>query len=134
MEMLRKRSKRRTESSDEEKSEDNEDGVASVSIRGSNGGDTDDELAHAHPESTVEEELSSTDLLDHVDTGESGADVDNTGSDGDEVGRSDTGSLEVRGTVVEDEVDTRELLGVVGLSVEALMRMRNGKVLTCWNI
>jgi len=52
-------------------SEGDKNVVADVRVGSGNGGNTDDELAHAHPESTVEEESTTSEFLDHVDTGHS---------------------------------------------------------------
>lgn len=56
--------------SDEEESKDDEYSLARLGGRSSDSGDSDRELAQTHKHCSVEEELSSTELLDHVDTRE----------------------------------------------------------------
>lgn len=72
--------------------------------------DGDDVLADAHTDGTKEEEAAATPFLDKVETGESGGDVDNVGDDRDDEGVGEAGVLEVLGSVIENEVDTSQLL------------------------
>lgn len=73
-------------------------------------GNSDDELADSHTDGTEEEEVAATPLLDKVETGKGGADVDARSNHSDNKGVLDTRVLEEGSTIVEDEVDTSELL------------------------
>jgi len=72
--------------------------------------DGDDELAHAHADGAEEEERAPAPLLDHVEAGKGGEDVDDVGDQADDEGVGDAGALEEGGAVVEDEVDAGKLL------------------------
>lgn len=81
-------------------------------IMGRNG-DTNDGheiFADTHDSGTPKEKRTTTETLDTPNTGEGHTDVDNIGGDGDQEGVADTGVGEESSTVVEDEVDTRQLL------------------------
>lgn len=73
-------------------------------------GNSDDELADSHTDGTEEEEVAATPLLDEVETWKGGGDVDARGNHSDNKGVLDTRVLEEGSTIVEDEVDTSELL------------------------
>ena len=73
-------------------------------------GNSDDELADSHTDGTEEEKVAATPLLDKVETGKGGGDVDARGNHSDNKGVPDTRVLEEGSSVVEDEVDTSELL------------------------
>jgi len=80
---------------------------------GSGNGDTDDgdhELAKAHPDGTNQKQLPTTKPLNTPHTGEGHEHVDDVGGDGYQERVGNTRVLEEDGTVVEDEVDTGELL------------------------
>jgi len=82
-------------------------------ISGRTGGDTNngnDELANSHDDSSAEKHRSSTGSIDHENTGNSANNVDDVGDDSDDEGVRDTGSSEEGRAVVEDEVDTGQLL------------------------
>ena len=86
--------------------EGNKDTLSSqVLDRDSDTDDGDDELANTHSCGTDEEETTTTEALDTPDTGESHEDIDDTSSNGDDERVGDTGGIEERGAVVEDEVD-----------------------------
>jgi hypothetical protein len=68
------------------------------------------QLTNSHTDGSEEQELSSTPLLDQVKTRESGGDVDARGDQTDGEAITDTGVLEERRSIVEDEVDTAQLL------------------------
>lgn len=72
--------------------------------------DCDEVLANTHNDGTPDEERATTKSLDTPHTGESHEDVYDVGSDGSEEGVGDTRVGEECSTVVEDEVDTSELL------------------------
>lgn len=72
--------------------------------------DGDDELADTHSDGTNEEKASATELLNTVHTEGGHANIDDVGGDRDQEGVGDTGVLEEDGSVVEDEVDTGQLL------------------------
>lgn len=130
-------------------SESDQDVVANVRVGSGNGRDTDNKLAHAHPESTVEKERSSTELLDHVDTGNgcvalsaiysprlerlplTHANVDDTSGDSDKVGRRDTSLLEVGGTVVYQSESVRRTRDRG--NDENVQKIKLTPV-SCWNI
>lgn len=103
------------ESGDEEADEGNHGGdsgvVVLVGSSSSDTNDTDDELADNHPSGTPDENGTTTELLNDVEGHGSGADVDESGDQGDEerVGNRSEGGEE-DGSEVEDEVDTSELL------------------------
>lgn len=86
-----------------------EDLVGDVVINGGTD-DGDDQLRHTHANGTEQQKRATTPLLDHVKTGEGRHDVDDVGDQGDHEGVLDAGVLEEGGAVVEDEVDTSELL------------------------
>lgn len=76
---------------------------------GTNG--TNDELHNDHASGTVNQERTTSDLLDHDERGRGGQHVDNGSDHGDQEGVIDgTELLEEDGTEVEDEVDTSKLL------------------------
>lgn len=70
----------------------------------------DDELAHAHADGAPQQQRTTAYLVDGVETGEGGDDVDAGRDHLDGEGVLDARVLEVLGSVVEDEVDTRQLL------------------------
>lgn len=73
--------------------------------------DGNQELADQHAESTVDEERSSTELLNRVEGDRGRANVDEGEDQRDQEDVADsTGGLQERCGVVEDEVDTRPLL------------------------
>jgi hypothetical protein len=72
--------------------------------------DGDEVFADTHTSSTDQEKLPATYAIDCEDTGDSHTDVNDVGGDGDQERILDTSIREVKGTVVEDEVDTGELL------------------------
>lgn len=72
--------------------------------------DGNDELADGHTSSAEEQKVAATPSLDEVETGKGGTDVDAGRDHGDDEWLGETRTLEVGGTVVEDEVDTGELL------------------------
>lgn len=77
-------------------------GLVGMRVAGEGGADTgDDQLADSHADGAEHEQVATTPLLDHPETGEGGADVDDVGdqSDGEAVG--DTGVLEEGGAVVD---------------------------------
>lgn len=69
-----------------------------------------EELTDAHADGTPEEQGSATELLYSPETGQGGSHVDARRNHGDGEGVLDTRVLKVLGSVVEDEVDTGELL------------------------
>ena len=73
-------------------------------------GDGDDELAYGHSGSAEEEERSAAPCFDHPQPGKSGDDVDDGRDDGDDERVLKPGVGEVGRPVVEDEVDTCQLL------------------------
>jgi len=76
-------------------------------------------LPDSHTDGTEEEKVTATPLLDKVETGEGGSDVDAGSNHGDDEGVVDTGVLEEGCSVVENEVDTSELLeGLEGATSE----------------
>lgn len=92
-------------------------------------GDGDDQFADSHPGGTEDEKLAATDALHHPHARDSGCDVDDVGDDGEDEGvaAGDTGGQEEGGAVVEDEVDTGELLpsleGHAGSGTEELLAL-----------
>ena len=70
----------------------------------------DDELADQHKTGTPDEQLAAAKLLDAIEGDRGGDDVDQVGDERDEEGVLDARLLEEGGTVVEDEVDARQLL------------------------
>lgn len=82
--------------------------------------------------STEHEQRATAPLLDHVQTGEGGDDVDDVRDEGDDEGVLDAGVLEEGGAVVKDEVDTSELLqgldGAAGSETLAERALDNLKV------
>ena len=114
----RSRTPGRGETGNEEESEDDEDGLACGRSWSGDSGNTDGQLTQTHENSSVEEEFSSTELLDHVDTGETAnrrlarsipgegrysrhADVNDTSSDSDEVGRVDLSTANANKSVFD---------------------------------
>ena len=80
---------------------------------GGRDGDTNDgdqELANAHPDRTDQKQPPTTEPLDTPHTGKGHEDVDDVRGDRDQEGVMDTRVLEEDGAVVEDEVDTGQLL------------------------
>lgn len=76
-------------------------------------GNTDngnDEFANTHSDGSQEKQAATTHLLNEVKTGQSGGDVDQIGDETDDERIPDTRVLEELSTVVEDEVDTGQLL------------------------
>ena len=73
-------------------------------------GNSDNELADSHANGSEEQETAATPLLDKPETGEGGNDVDAGCDQGDDESIADTGILEEGSTVVEDKVDTGQLL------------------------
>lgn len=71
---------------------------------------SNDKLADSHTDSAKEQELSSAPSVDQVQTGESGGDVDAGGDQTDGETVADTRVIEEGSSVVEDEVDTSQLL------------------------
>lgn len=69
-----------------------------------------DEEAHHHPEGATHESISSSTLLDNVETAKGATNVDGTENDLGNVAVAKTGGTEDGGTVVEEEVGTRQLL------------------------
>jgi len=86
--------------------------LLSSNVRGRdrNTDDGDQELANTHAGGTDQEQPSTTEPLDTPHTRESHEHVYDVGGDSDQEGVTDTRVLEERGTVVEDEIDTGELL------------------------
>jgi len=72
--------------------------------------DGDEVLADTHASGTDKEKLPSANTVNGKDTGDGHADVDNIGGDSDQEGLLDTGGGEESSTIIEDEVDTSELL------------------------
>jgi len=72
--------------------------------------DGDEVLANTHASSADYEKFSSADTINGEDTGDSHADVDDVGSNGGQEGVLNTRCGEEGCAVVEDEVDTGELL------------------------
>jgi hypothetical protein len=58
-------------------------------------------LADTHANSSKEQEVSATELLNHVKTGESRGNVDAVGDDLDNERVLETGTLEVLGTIID---------------------------------
>lgn len=78
---------------------------------GSHTDDADDELRDDHACAAVDKEVAPAEALDHPEGDGGGADVDESGDEGDEEGVGDgTEGLEEDGSEVEDEVDTGQLL------------------------
>ena len=71
---------------------------------------SNNELTESHTEGSEEQELSSAPSINQVQTGESGGDVDARGDQTDGETVADTRLLEERSSVVENEVDTGQLL------------------------
>lgn len=84
-----------------------------VVLRDGNTDDGDDVLADEHTSGTDEEERTTTSPVDEPDTGNGHADVDDVGGNGDQERILNTRALEESRAVVEDEVDTGELLPTV---------------------
>lgn len=89
-----------------------------------------DELTHQHDGGTVDEERTTTKLLDGVEGERSGGDVDDIGDDGDEEGVLDADLLEEGGAVV----DWRALVQIADLKhTQGNLQMKLTPV-HCWNI
>jgi hypothetical protein len=71
---------------------------------------SNDKLTNSHTDGSEEQELSSAPLLNQVQTRESGGDVDARSDQTDSEAVTDSRLLEERRTIVEDEVDTTQLL------------------------
>jgi hypothetical protein len=71
---------------------------------------SNDKLTDSHTDGSEEQELSSSPLLDQVQTRESRGDVDTRSDQTDGEAVSDSALLEEGSSVVEDEVDTTQLL------------------------
>lgn len=84
-----------------------------VVLRDGNTDDGDDVLAEEHTSSTDEEERTTTSTVNEPDTGNGHTDVDDVGGNGDQERIRNTRALEEGRAVVEDEVDTGELLPTV---------------------
>lgn len=101
----------RGEEGDEEAHEGDEDPLA-CKVGGCNR-DSDgsyDKLRDGHSGGSDEEERSSSVLVDGPDSGNGHDDIDDVGDDGNSESLSDSGVEEVLSTVIEDKVDTSELL------------------------
>lgn len=72
--------------------------------------DGDDVLADTHSNGTQKEQVAAAKLLDEVQAWEGRDDVDSVGDDLDDKRVLEAGALEVLGAIVEDEIDTSELL------------------------
>jgi len=72
--------------------------------------DGDQELANAHAEGADQEQPSAAEPFDTPHAWESREHVDDVDGDGDQEGVGNAGLLEEHGTIVDDEVDTGELL------------------------
>jgi len=81
-----------------------------VGGRDSDANDGDHEFANAHSDGTDQEQPPTTESFDTPHAGESHEHVDDINGNGDQEGAGNTGVLEEDGTVVENEVDTGELL------------------------
>lgn len=81
-----------------------------VGVRDGNTDDGDDVLAEEHTSGTDEEERTTTSTVNEPDTRNGHADVDDVGGNGDQERIRNTRALEEGRAVVEDEVDTGELL------------------------
>ena len=76
-------------------------------------------MTDGHTDGAEKEKVAATPLLDKVETGEGRGDVDAGSNHGDDEGVVDAGVLEEGCSVVEDEVDTSELLkGLEGATSE----------------
>lgn len=75
-----------------------------------NTGNSHDILAHQHTCRADQEEIPTPDLVDKVYPGNGHTDIHDIGGDGLQEGVADVRVLEEGGAVVEDEVDTSELL------------------------
>jgi hypothetical protein len=71
---------------------------------------SNDKLTNSHTDGSEEQELSSAPLLNQVQTRESGGDVDARSDQTDSEAVTDSRLLEERCAVIEDEVDTTQLL------------------------
>lgn len=81
-----------------------------VGVRDGNTDDSDDVLAEEHTSGTDEEERTTASTVNEPDTRNSHTDVDDVGGNGDQERILNTRALEEGRAVVEDEVDTSELL------------------------
>jgi hypothetical protein len=82
--------------------DEGDQGLVGDCVAGEGGADTgDDQLADGHADGTEHEQVATTPLLDHPETGEGGADVDDVGDQGDGEAVGDTGVLEEGGAVVD---------------------------------
>jgi hypothetical protein len=73
-------------------------------------GASNDKLTNSHTDSSKKQELSSAPLLDQVQTREGGGNIDAGSDQTDSESIAYAGTLEERRTIVEDEVDTTQLL------------------------
>lgn len=71
---------------------------------------SNDKLTNGHTDGSEEQELSSTPLLDQVQTREGGGDIDARSDQTDGETITDSRILEERRSIIEDEVDTAQLL------------------------
>lgn len=79
-------------------------GLVSLGLARESGADTgDDQLADSHTDGTKHEQVATTPLLDHPQTGEGGCDVNDVGNNSDGETVRDTRVLEEGGAVVDYE-------------------------------
>jgi len=74
----------------------------------------DDELADAHADGAHKEQVAAAELLNEVETGEGGRDIDTVGDDGDDEWVLEAGAEEVLGSVAGDpcqQKDTKKGFG-----------------------
>lgn len=90
---------------------------------------SEDDEADEHPQRTRDEGLTSTEVLDNVQTEEGRAEVDGVQDDLRDEGADVDGS-EDGGAIVKEVVGAGELCAVRNLA----SRCRSGGWLTCWNI
>jgi hypothetical protein len=98
------------EAKDVEADEDDQAGVGSLGSGKSSSDGTDNKLADQHPDGTPDEKLAATELLDTIESDGGGNDVDQVGDERDQERVFNAGLLEEGRSVVEDEVDTSQLL------------------------
>lgn len=85
--------------------DEGDEGLVGDGVAGEGGADTgDDELADGHADGSEHEQVATAPFLDHPETGEGGADVDDVGDEGDGEAVGDAGVLEEGGAVVDWEV------------------------------
>ena len=97
------------EEEDVEADEGDDDLVGDLGL-GGDADDGDDELTDAHADGAEEQQRPATPLLDEVQAGEGGEDVDDAGDHGGGEGVLDARVLKKFGAVIEDEVDPGQLL------------------------